>query len=136
MQIFIILLSIGVIKCHLKGNLNVSFWNQVTNRDQVLESWTRLSHQTLNLDLLTSGLASKLDALLDNKANVTSKCAQSLLRLRNDARQMKLWAINGKSGPFLVVCSNSRCKIIFFCLLKKHLNHGADFHRKASLEVR
>lgn len=114
-KIFIILLLIGVVKCHFKGNLNISFWNQVTNHDQVLVSWTKLSHQTLNLDLLTSGLASKLDALLEDRSNVTSKCAQSLLRLRSDAQKMKFWAINGKSNHhYSIALIAVNCKV-FFC---------------------
>lgn len=95
-KVFIFLILIGTIRPHSRGNLNTTFWNQIQNNDQqVFESWTRLSQQTLDLDLLTSGLASRLDNLLEYTPNITSKCAKSLVDLKKDAQNMKAWAIKG-----------------------------------------
>lgn len=95
---FLLILSslLSSIKCHNKGNLNSTYWNQIKDNQQVFKSWTKLSHYKLDLDQLTSGLSSKLDNLLELTPNISSKCSQSLLTLKKDAQKMKLWAIKGK----------------------------------------
>lgn len=68
--------------------------NQIDTYQNLYESWIKLNKfQTVNLDLLTSGLASKLDNLIEYTPNITSKCIRSLIEFRKDAQEMKYWAI-------------------------------------------
>ena len=73
--------------------LHLNYLNHFDYLLSVLESWNKLSDQNIDLNLLTSGLASKLENLIEFTPNVSSKCAQSLFRLRSGAKKMKLWAI-------------------------------------------
>lgn len=96
LKLLIFSIFISSIKCHFKNNLNKLFWNQVNDYQKVIESWNKLNNQTIDLDLLTMGLSSKLENLLNTTSNISSKCSKSLINLKNDAKQMKLWAIKGK----------------------------------------
>lgn len=92
--LFALLLKLIEVNGHIKNNKNVTWWNQIENHQKVIESWSKLnSTQIVDLDLLTSGLSSKLDYLVKYTPNITSKCSQSLINLRKDAQQMKRSAI-------------------------------------------
>ena len=109
-KLFVLLLAIAVVSGHFKSK-NLTFWNQITNHQKVVESWSKLSsYQIVDLDQLTSGLASKLDTLLEYTPNITSKCARSLVKLKKDAERQKSWAIQGRCytiGPIVRALSRS-----------------------------
>lgn len=95
-KLFVLLLVIGAVAAHFRS-ANLTFWNQITNHQKVIESWSKLaSYQVVDLDQLTSGLASKLDTLLEYTPNITSKCARSLVKLKKDAEKQRRWAVKGK----------------------------------------
>ena len=96
-KLFVLLLGIVTVSGHYKSK-NVTYWNQFTNHQKVFESWSKLSsYQVVDLDQLTSGLTSKLDTLLEYTPNITSKCAQSLVKLKKEAEKQRTWAVKGKS---------------------------------------
>lgn len=66
-----------------------------SDNNAVLNAFNKLNDDlSFNLDLLTSGISSKIDYLL-NRSNVTYSCANSLRILFSDAKEKKTDALKG-----------------------------------------
>lgn len=124
-KLFVLLLVISAVCGHFLSK-NITFWNQITNHQKVFESWSKLSsYQVVDLDQLTSGLASKLDTLLEFTPNITAKCARSLVKLKKDAEKQRSWAVKGK-------CADQK-RFVYFLKIYFNLNDLNRLYPKPSM---
>lgn len=70
--------------------------------DLVVQAWNKYRDEVkIDLDLLTSGLASQLDQIII-KSNVSRRCSQGLKYLFDQSENKKTWALQGKLLIFFI----------------------------------
>lgn len=94
-----------LVQCHFVFSLESDgekFYNALKNSslgrtsdDLLISGFNKLSNNLIiDLDLLTSGLSSRLSSLL-NRSNTSSSCEASLRKLVQDGKAKKTWALKG-----------------------------------------